>query len=1254
MHFKRKYNYLLVLLLYTGLLQAQFSENARIPGTGCLTVVSSDDISLRLTYTAPEPEFSQLKIGSEEYFSITLAGHNPEAEAGMPAVPVYSSMISLTGRKVKSIRLSNVKTSRHHPSSAGFSGQMVPAIDAGTKGSGIQDNISGQQGQLYRQEKYYRSPVPYISDTVSIEKIGTIRGNDIGSIMINPVIYYPTDNFIDIITEMSVEITYDVVSTDSQTKSILKSASASTLLEKGLIDYDPADVIPGFSLQPVGMVIIADTIMKRHLRPLIEWKTRKGFRVTEIYIGENGITKNFVTLKDQLSAIYNSSTPDNPAPEYLLLAGDLNYIPASQGTTWLSDMYYAEFDGNGDYLPDMYTGRLPAKDTTQMKAIVKKILQYEQFGFGDTINHYKSALAFAGYDLGNVTFMNGQVKYAAGYLNPANGITSHIMLHSINDSVRAVRYDSVRYLLNDGLGFVNYTGHGDANGWLNTGINYNTVNSLTNISRYPVIISNACQTANYSSTNCFGSTFVRAAGKGALAFIGCSNDSYWTEDYYWSVGVSQITENPLYEESGAGFYDRLFHLNNEVPSNWYVTLGQILFAGNMAVSESNSSKKKYYWETYTLLGDPSVTPYIGAASTFSESLPDSIPRALRNLTITTEPFAYVAISHFDTLWDASHASPSGAVILNIPDVVKDSCMVIMTGQNKIPYIKTLYFSDPDTAWLSIADIKPNDIAGDRNGRADYSEIISLDVDLQNAGAGIATDTYILLQSDSEFLTILSDSVFLGNIAGLSDINLTELFEIRINDNIPDLEIVTFNLTLHQSTNTVSQHFDMSLHSPEPVILNCYTDDSITGNGNNLAEAGEKVTIYIRVSNTGSSSVSGVLFITGLSGYINFDQNSVNTGIINPDEIIELAVDATISPDTPEATSISFETTLDCSPYSSVKTLSIFSGKSTEDFELQNFTTFPWKNSSTYPWLISENESYRNSFSARSGLSSQNHNQKSVLSLNINLPENDTMSFWYKVSSESGYDWLRFEVDSVLLFRESGQTDWLMVKVPLKKGVHLLQWIYVKDASLSEGLDCAWIDFLRFPELSFLKRDISLNRIISPVPYTQYHNEPVTIEITNLGRDTINALDLTYVLNDNSPVSEIFYQEIIPGDTVNVTFTSTADLAEPGNYFIDIFPTLGDEYAVNDTVRGMFISYNYLIQVGPNPFNDRISFISQGHYENIRVEIYSTSGILMHEQQFEQFLAGEMVTMNMPYLPKGMYVVKVHTAFGTKTYKIIKI
>ncbi|MEZ5001110.1 MAG: T9SS type A sorting domain-containing protein [Bacteroidales bacterium] len=187
----------------------------------------------------------------------------------------------------------------------------------------------------------------------------------------------------------------------------------------------------------------------------------------------------------------------------------------------------------------------------------------------------------------------------------------------------------------------------------------------------------------------------------------------------------------------------------------------------------------------------------------------------------------------------------------------------------------------------------------------------------------------------------------------------------------------------------------------------------------------------------------------------------------------------------------------------------------------------------------------------------------------------------------------------------------------------------------------------------MKNDIAVNRFISPVMYRQYGFEPVTVEVTNLGRDTVNSIDLSYILNDQSPVSQQFFTTIIPGDTVELTFSTPVDLAEPGNYFLGAFPSVPDEYGVNDTVNGIFISYNYLIQVGPNPFDSRINFISQGHYDNVTIRIYSMNGILLKEELFEEFLSGQIISMEIPGLAGGMYIIKVKTAFGTSTYKIIK-
>ena len=94
-----------------------------------------------------------------------------------------------------------------------------------------------------------------------------------------------------------------------------------------------------------------------------------------------------------------------------------------------------------------------------------------------------------------------------------------------------------------------------------------------------------------------------------LDIIGCTNDSYWVDDFFWAVGPGTPGTDVTYENTGTGAFDRLFHTHDEPPGEWYYTMGQINFAGNMAVSASTSPRKKYYWETYMLLGDPSISSY---------------------------------------------------------------------------------------------------------------------------------------------------------------------------------------------------------------------------------------------------------------------------------------------------------------------------------------------------------------------------------------------------------------------------------------------------------------------------------------------------------------------------------------------------------------------------------------------------------------------------------------------------------------------
>ncbi|MCB9854575.1 MAG: carboxypeptidase regulatory-like domain-containing protein [Phycisphaerales bacterium] len=110
------------------------------------------------------------------------------------------------------------------------------------------------------------------------------------------------------------------------------------------------------------------------------------------------------------------------------------------------------------------------------------------------------------------------------------------------------------------------------------------------------------------------------------------------------------------------------------------------------------------------------------------------------------------------------------------------------------------------------------------------------------------------------------------------------------------------------------------------------------------------------------------------------------------------------------------------------------------------------------WFVATSSPHTGVRSARAG--DINDDESSWL---VRWAVGGPMSFWYRVSSESGYDWFRFYIDNELIFQRSGTVAWTQYATTLPAGEHELRWEYNKDVSLSSGSDTVWIDDLSFTE-----------------------------------------------------------------------------------------------------------------------------------------------------------------------------------------------
>ncbi len=132
----------------------------------------------------------------------------------------------------------------------------------------------------------------------------------------------------------------------------------------------------------------------------------------------------------------------------------------------------------------------------------------------------------------------------------------------------------------------------------------------------------------------------------------------------------------------------------------------------------------------------------------------------------------------------------------------------------------------------------------------------------------------------------------------------------------------------------------------------------------------------------------------------------------------------------------------------------------ENFETGNFVSFPWQFSGSQPWTIVTSAPYEGSYCAQSGAIT--HSQISGMSVNLDVLNDGTVSFHYKVSSEPSWDLLKFSIDGQVKGQWSGSVVWTQATYPVTAGSHTFMWEYAKDVSQSAGSDQAWVDQIIFP------------------------------------------------------------------------------------------------------------------------------------------------------------------------------------------------
>ncbi len=281
------------------------------------------------------------------------------------------------------------------------------------------------------------------------------------------------------------------------------------------------------------------------------------------------------------------------------------------------------------------------------------------------------------------------------------------------------------------------------------------------------------------------------------------------------------------------------------------------------------------------------------------------------------------------------------------------------------------------------------------------------------------------------------------------------------DDIPDQYIVDFELQITgNADDTWTANFSIIVNAPVFQIGSLTIDDNAGGNGDGRLDPGETANIIIETSNTGHSvSPVAIASLFSSSGWITLN-TSDDLGQIGVGVTVDASFSVSVSSSAPIGESVDLDFDVVADNYSASKLFMASIGLMIEDWETGDFSRFPWTLGGDANWSLVTESPYEGTYCAKSGPIVDS--QISDMSVTVNVTADGQMSFYRMVSSESGWDYLKFFIDGGLVDEWSGTYAWGQVSFPVTAGVHTFRWQYYKDGSVSSGSDCAWVDYIVFP------------------------------------------------------------------------------------------------------------------------------------------------------------------------------------------------
>jgi hypothetical protein len=672
-----------LLILFT------FGPGTAIAATSCIspdglwpemTLIHDNGASLRFRVRVGTIQVDDVMTGAGNFTRVTIPGFHGSTRVGEPSLPMMNRLLEIPVGATPRLEVISLEKRQLDLAAHGFAAPVMPLQPSLAKSADPAATPFHFDSAIYQQD------VNLGAELIHLEQLGRLRSMDIGRLEVAPVRYNPARHTLEVVDELVIEISFpgaDPVA-DAELKAVTASSFFNPVYDMIAGDRENHGDHPDRVGDLVTMVVVTHPMFESQLADFVAWKTRRGFNTILAVTGTPEVGSTKEQIRDYLHDLYNNATAEQPAPSFVLFVGDVAQMPTWTLGDNATDRPYCAVDG--DLIPDMYYGRFSSTNSSQLQAILDKTLMYDQFAMPDP-GYLAEVVMIAGMDSGyGGSHGNGQINYGTEhYFNAAHGIYSNTYLYPSSGSNAANIVQNV----SDGVSYINYTAHGSTTSWSDPGFSQSNINGLQNDGKYCLAVGNCCLTGSYQIGECFAETWLRAANKGAIGYIGGSNSTYWDEDYWWGVGFhasSEIngTAYPV-EDTGVGVYDGLFHDHGEAMEQWYVTNDAIVFCGNLAVTESGSSLTEYYWNIYNLMGDPSLSTYMGVPEDNPVSHGSMVPLDATTFAVSGIPGSYVGITGGGVLMGAGTIGATGTGDIGLWNLEPGAGEIVVMCQNRTPY-----------------------------------------------------------------------------------------------------------------------------------------------------------------------------------------------------------------------------------------------------------------------------------------------------------------------------------------------------------------------------------------------------------------------------------------------------------------------------------------------------------------------------------------------------------------------------------------